>query len=452
MKRNLVLGATMLMSIVLWACGTQNSGMPEVVNANSADYWIEKAENAHEILMSEQDIEALNEAMMSQWGTDWYSGYYNVLAFPETVEKNWLEQRICYLELRNSTLYLDGEAVTTEQWDVYYANLNLEGITSEVSYAVIVKNIAAYDLPTTDVLSSSAETGSSNSLQQTTLKINEPVVVLHESSDGEWLYVVSNEYIGWVEESSCAYFEDYEKWMDFQNNKEFIMVYKDTVLEENNQALYMGTKMYLAKDGEYEKEHMSEDYDYVLRIPQKGADGYLEYVYVGVATEENLCEGYLPYTRENIIKLAFQELGEPYGWGGANGDRDCSMYVKDIYSCFGIKMPRNSRLQMAVPTYGESLSGKTEADIVTRMERACMGDVLGISGHVMLYLGEANDQHYVISMLSSYVPETVTENFGEYVEAVNKVQVNTLDVRRRNGNTWLQELLSIVNIESDNKQ
>lgn len=461
MKKKFIVFLVLIASLVLCACGESEStpsNNTEKVIADSPDYWIEKTQNADAVLMSETEIKALNDAMMSQWGTDWYSGYYDVLTVPKTIDKEWLATRICYLELRNKTLYKDGETVTTEQWDTYYGNLNLEGIDSDVAYAVVVENTAAYDLPTVDVLASSATVGASNTLQQTTLKMNEPVVVLHESSDGEWLYVVANEYIGWVQEAACAYCEDYAQWEAYvewenaQDNHGFLMVCKDTVLDATKQTLYMGTKLWLAKDGESLDSNETESYDYVIRIPQKDAEGLLTYAYAGVKKGEDFSEGYLPYTRENIVKLAFQELGESYGWGGANGDRDCSMYIKDIYTCFGIKMPRNSRLQMAVPAYGESLAGKTESDIMARMENAAMGDVLGISGHVMLYLGKVNGQHYVISMLSSYVPETVTENFGDYVEAVNKVQVNTLDVRRRNGNTWLQELIAIVSIENKNQQ
>ena len=50
-------------------------------------------------------------------------------------------------------------------------------------------------------------------------------------------------------------------------------------------------------------------------------------------------------------------------------------------------------------------------------------------------------------MLSSYIPEEVTENFGNSIEAVNKVFLNSLNVKRKSGNTWLQELNGVVHFE-----
>ena len=123
------------------------------------------------------------------------------------------------------------------------------------------------------------------------------------------------------------------------------------------------------------------------------------------------------------------------------------MYIKDIYNCFGFQLPRNSRIQMNIP----EMNVKTESMSVTEkeaiLEETNPGAIMGISGHVMLYLGKDNGQHYVISMLGSYIPETVTENFAEHIVSAQKVTVNTLDVKRKNGNTWLQEIISIVDIK-----
>ena len=440
-------------STTIVACGknTQSNNLNENIDKdyievstselNSVSFWIDKLHNPEEVVMAEDEIASLNKNMMDKWGMDWYEGYYDVSNITENVDINQLKERICYLDLRNSELYFKGELVDEAGWDKYYSNLNLDGITEELRYAIIIRNTSALDMPTYDILTDSDGDEAFNSLQQTTLKMNEPVVVLHESSDGKWLYVASNEYIGWVEKNNCAYFSDKQAWIDYQKQEDFLMVCADTTIEGFEMEVLMGTKIFISNS------EVVEGKDYVLQIPEKNDEGFVTFSYIGILKNEAFNEGYLTYTRKNVIELAFSELGEPYGWGGANGERDCSLYIKDIYECFGIEMPRNSRLQMNMVNVSENMSEMSEKGKEDRIKKAMSGDVLGISGHVMLYLGEVNGKHYVISMLSSYVPETVTDNFSESVEDISKVFVNSLDVRRRNGNTWMQELIAIVNIQ-----
>ena len=42
--------------------------------------------------------------------------------------------------------------------------------------------------------------------------------------------------------------------------------------------------------------------------------------------------GYVPYTQRNALNLAFNHLNSPYGWGGANGEQDCSGYLGQIFN------------------------------------------------------------------------------------------------------------------------
>lgn len=391
--------------------------------------------------MSAEEISEYNETILSAWGTDWNGGYYDIEAFPQQVEGDWLEERILFLDLRNTERYHKGEAITAEEWEQYYDNTNLDAIPEEkeVSYAVTNDNARALDLPTEDIFTGSDMNEEFNSIQETTLRLNEPVVILHESKDGEWVFAAANEFIGWVEKENCSFFATRQEWLDYQAQDNFVMVTKDC--EEAAQTLYMGTKLFLAEGSSAEED------EYMVVLPGADEEGYITYEEIAISGSEAIRAGYLPFTRENIVTLAFQELGEPYGWGGIDGKRDCSSYVKDIYACFGFRLPRNSRLQQTMPEVAEDISACTEEEKLTSVGQAKAGDILGISGHIMLYLGEANGKHYVISMLSSYVPEDVTENYENSVESISKVKVNSLNVRRRNGNTWLQELNAIVDFE-----
>lgn len=464
MKKLLALLLTACMLLSMTACGktdsnnnsqvdnSQDAGNQNVNQQNDAQeveslqFWLNKIDNPDEVLLSYEEIEKQNALMMQYWGTDWKSGYYDINKFPESVDKAWLQDRIDYPNVNDLGLYCKGEKVTATQWQEYYKKYNFDAMPEqiEVKYGVIVNSTPAFDFPIADIMTGSSLDESENLLQQTYFRMNEPVVVLWESADQEWYYVVANEYIGWVEAKDCALFESRAQWTEFQSKKEFLVVTEDSMLEGIEGTVLMSTKLYLVEENE---AHDLINGDYIVRVPQRGENGKLHYTYAAVSKEDKVHEGYLPYTTENLLTLAFQELGDPYGWGGIDGKRDCSIYIKDIYNCFGFQMPRNSRIQMSIPEMETDTSDMSVEEKEAILAKTNPGAVLGISGHVMLYLGEEAGQHYVISMLGSYIPETVTENFGDHIVSAQKVMVNTLDVRRRNGNTWLQEILSVVDIK-----
>jgi cell wall-associated NlpC family hydrolase len=43
--------------------------------------------------------------------------------------------------------------------------------------------------------------------------------------------------------------------------------------------------------------------------------------------------------------MANELIGEAYGWGGLYQNRDCSAMVRDMFSPFGIWLPRHSEDQ-----------------------------------------------------------------------------------------------------------
>ncbi len=68
------------------------------------------------------------------------------------------------------------------------------------------------------------------------------------------------------------------------------------------------------------------------------------------------------------------------------------------------------------------------------------GSTLYLPGHTMIYLGYESDTGYVLSALGS-----ASESTGDLnIKSVYSVAVTPLTVRRRNGNSWLSELTSIV--------
>jgi cell wall-associated NlpC family hydrolase len=81
-------------------------------------------------------------------------------------------------------------------------------------------------------------------------------------------------------------------------------------------------------------------------------------------------------------------IGQPYGWGGYGGNRDCSALLRDLFLPFGLWLPRNSAAQAK---YGRvtSLAGLTpeaKEQTLLRQGQAFLS-LVSMPGHIALYLG-----------------------------------------------------------------
>ena len=199
---------------------------------------------------------------------------------------------------------------------------------------------------------------------------------------------------------------------------------------------FMGTKLHF--------QEIDSEGNYKVYLPARNEEGYLVNILTGTIDSKNAHIGYLPLTRRNILKLAFSVWGDEYGWGGRDGLRDCSSYIRDIFLCMGYTLPRNSNFQMKIEdgVNIEDIRGYDNKKAAISILEP--GDILDIGGHVMFYLGEYEGKTYIISMLSSYVPEDVTSDYDKCSIKMAKLYINSLDVHRKNGNTWMEELKSYI--------
>ena len=99
----------------------------------------------------------------------------------------------------------------------------------------------------------------------------------------------------------------------------------------------------------------------------------------------------LTMTVRNLGGIANQMLGQPYGWGGLGGYRDCSSTTHDLFVPFGLWLPRDS-VDQARAGEAISLRGLSNAD----KERTILEKgkpwltLLRSPGHIMLYIGRSD--------------------------------------------------------------
>lgn len=87
---------------------------------------------------------------------------------------------------------------------------------------------------------------------------------------------------------------------------------------------------------------------YVINIPSREDNGQLTFKKGYIRTNEDVHRGFLPYTQKNMAYQAFKMLHQPYGWGEMFGARDCSRFMMNLFSTFGVLMLRNSKLRQGL--------------------------------------------------------------------------------------------------------
>lgn len=145
---------------------------------------------------------------------------------------------------------------------------------------------------------------------------------------------------------------------------------------------------------------------------------------------------FIPYTVNNVIRAAFEQLGAPYGWGGINNGTDCSGFVRETYRRFGLRLPRDCSAQAKIPVKKYDLSAMSDKEKKACLDSISAGAILQFPGHEMIYLGKYMDSYFVINAANKMVdpsdPDTVI-----YPRAVI---INTLSVMRPDKTTWLSNL------------
>ena len=269
-----------------------------------------------------------------------------------------------------------------------------------------------------------------------TVLINDPVNVRDEGS----CYRVTTPYAsGYMQKSDIALCDDY-MW---QNNPEDIVIIADRILLDKNIVNYRISSLNITMGTCLKEMFRNEAYvnsegrlmmnSYIVRVPYRKPDGMAAFDYAPVASSGVAKRGFLPYTRENILRLAFGCLGDRYGWGGLYGGRDCSSYVLDIFRCFGIILPRNSSMQALAGSESIDVSNMDNDNKVQIIKEKGPGALVYFPGHIAIYIGENNNRLYVISATGNVD--------GMKVESVI---INTLNSRRHDGTTWLSNISRVV--------
>ena len=361
------------------------NSLPDILSAQpveqySIDYWREIKGN-DEVLLTTEEINTLNEASKNNGcgiidlGTDKEYTAESVKAMIEDYSFPSKE-------------YIHERKITEDEKNAILENRNLDGKDFEVRYGIATENGSIRAFPSDAFLTN--EKNLYDYLQETGINYGEPLIVLWESSDGDWYFVQAYDYNGWIRKDSVGLCEK-ETYLDllqaFSERKiwcpkrdgetEFVTEKGENI----KKFLRMGT--YITTDG------------ISLLLPERDSKGNL---YFSIAKEPAETDGKLmKFTSNNLLSLCEEALGTPYSWGDIDEKgMDCSSTLQSIYRCFGILLPRNSSQQIKTAFNIINLSETDKKEKYEIISGLPLGTILYMPGHVMLYLGMYDGMPYVI--------------------------------------------------------
>lgn len=223
-------------------------------------------------------------------------------------------------------------------------------------------------------------------LQNSSIHANEPILVSHYSKDKEWVYVFSSFASGWVKTHDIAFLEE-EHVQAWQNAQQVFFIKDNIPLYDENETFLFQSKigMMLALIDEDEQA-------YTLLAVSAYKTAQPLFVKTKVS-KEVATKAILNFNTENLNKIMGEVSVSKYGWGGMYGQRDCSSLLRDMFTPFGIWLPRNS--------YGQSKVGEVikldglsedEKEKTIKEKAIAFKTLLYRKGHIVLYVGTYNNE------------------------------------------------------------
>ncbi len=464
MKKFLVCLSIFLSLVPHFGCATQQlpfyvapSELPHTTREmKTAGFWINRHPSSDEIVMNPLQIAQFNAYIQNELKLT-----KDITQLPQRIsaadlkpslENQWQDFR------RRNLFRFDGTKASNSFFEEIKVKMNWEDIPEEIipQFGFVVHYTDQRLLPTQEGLSEKPFDIDFDELQNSALDMGTPVVILHQSRDGEWYYVESESSDGWVKvEDIVLGGANHVRYFLSAVANSFVVVVKSKAdiylnpeLTEHYDYAQMGTKFPLQdtiNHPEAEGEVLPYIDDPVIRpimIPTRDGEGKL-ILGTGYIQRKDVNEGFLPYTPRHTIEQAFELLNAPYGWGGMYGEQDCSRFLQEVFATVGINLPRNSSAQAQV---GVALA-KFDQDSPEEQKLKVLKDaisgitILPMRGHIMLFLGVMGDRPFAIHAAWAYREPS---GLKDQVRIINRVAVTDLFLGEGSGKGSLLQRLNAV--------
>lgn len=387
----------------------------------SPGFWLESLSHPDQVVLDRAAIEAQNARMVAE-----DPSIHDLAALPDRISgaqaREWIEG---VASLPTVTMYdEDGQAIDPGVLATIGANTNLDRVPADQSarFGMVLRRADLRAFPTALRVFRSPDNSDIDRFQESALFPGDAVVVLHESADGEWLFVLSQRYAAWIRKEHVAE-GGREQVLGWGEDRPYLVVTGATASTVHTPEapgvsdvqLEMGVRVPRLVDWPADRPVNGQvpAAGYVVELPVRGEDGRLAFAPALLPRSADVSDDYLPLTEANLVRQSFKFLGERYGWGHSYNARDCSGFVSEVYRSFGVLIPRNTSAQSVSPALNRLELGP-DMDHEARVQAlrdARTGDLVYIPGHVMMVLGHVGGDPVAIHDTSgmSWLPDGASE-------------------------------------------
>ncbi len=274
------------------------------------------------------------------------------------------------------------------EWTAMKDNANLSVFPSMAIPAITLRNTDLRELPTHEYRFSEPtpdpKANPFDYFQSSLLPPGMPVLLVHATLDKRWYYVECPVAGGWVDAKDLA--EVDQNFMSIWRSGNYAALVRDKIklagtgLNNSDSTAGIGTLL--------PYRSINNDGSMKVLVPHKKPDGFAGEAEIIIPAWSAVVWPFI-LTPKNVADVGNVMMRQPYGWGGMFGDRDCSALTRDLFTPFGIWLPRNSSAQarrgLVIPLAGLSKSEKQDAILTNGIPFLSL---VGMKGHICLYVGK----------------------------------------------------------------
>ncbi|MFT7859629.1 MAG: SH3 domain-containing protein [Sulfurimonas sp.] len=223
-------------------------------------------------------------------------------------------------------------------------------------------------------------------LQNSSLAANKPILISHYSKDKKWAFIECSFGFGWVKSKDIVTIAPHytAQWKEAEQ----------IFFTKENQPVYdqQGNFLFYSRVGMVLPLIQEDKNSFTVLAIGKTEDGTARFLHSKIS-KDIAHKGVLQFNSANVTQVMGELQKGRYGWGGIYGQRDCSSTLRDLFTPFGVWLPRNSSVQSSVGSVVDLEELQPEDKLAKIQQEAIpFQTLLYKQGHIGLYVGDFENQ------------------------------------------------------------